>query len=83
MERKKAVREYCDEHTQRLEMQKILQLEQEYAKMTLCMRDKRFHSDHASAQGVPVGGSFDYLHSTLSHAYTRESFKFPDAAGVL
>ena len=35
-------------------MQKILQLEQEYAKMTLCMRDKRFHSDHPSAQGVPV-----------------------------
>jgi hypothetical protein len=54
LERDKVVGEYCDEHTLRLEMQKILQLEQEYAKMTLCMRNQRFLPDHASAQGVPV-----------------------------
>ena len=54
LERKKAVRGNCDEHARRLEMQKILQLEEEYSKMTLCMRDQRFRSDHSSAQGVPV-----------------------------
>jgi hypothetical protein len=54
LERDKAVGEYCDEHTLRIKMQKILQLEQEYAKMTLCMQDQRFLPDHASAQGVPL-----------------------------
>jgi hypothetical protein len=38
----------------RLQMQEILQLEDEYARMTLAIRDSRFDPGHPSAQAVPV-----------------------------
>jgi hypothetical protein len=40
--------------TLRLQMQEILQLEEEYSKMTLCMKDDRFSPGHPSASALPL-----------------------------
>jgi hypothetical protein len=46
---------YVESHqTLRLRMQEILQLEQEFTKMTLCMRDGRFSSRHSISQALPL-----------------------------
>ena len=43
-----------DAMTLRLQMQEILQLEEEYSKMTLCMKDDRFSPGHPSASALPL-----------------------------
>jgi hypothetical protein len=53
LERGKLIAHLNDDNV-RLEMQKILQLEDEYAYMTLAIRDDRFSPGHPSAQAVPV-----------------------------
>jgi hypothetical protein len=54
LERGKSIGYRATTNTLRLEMQKILQLEEEYARMTLAMRDVRFSPGHPSAQALPV-----------------------------
>jgi hypothetical protein len=43
-----------NEVSKRRRMQSILQLEQEYTKMTMYMRDKRFSPTHPSSLGIPM-----------------------------
>jgi hypothetical protein len=54
LERGKSIGNRATNNTLRLEMQAILQLEEEYAHMTLAMRDVRFSPGYPSAQAVPV-----------------------------
>jgi hypothetical protein len=54
LERNHSVAGCVNHQTLRLQMQQILQLEDEYAKMTLCMKDERFRQEHPSAHGIPI-----------------------------
>jgi hypothetical protein len=55
----------------RLQLRALLQLEQEYSRMTMHMRDTRFSSSHVS-KGC-TSGAPDLVRFALPHADTRES----------
>jgi hypothetical protein len=57
-----------DAQSLRLQMQGILQLELEYAKLKMYFRDDRFSPDHPSGAGIPLNRLIHHMHSALSYA---------------